>query len=133
MLMMVGIIPGCVRTSDVRTVGQLEHQLSHAIDLFIQCSRPNSMAREPGFDLTAHLQSLGAQWDSTTAVFHSPEGVAFLGSRIDSESDEMALVGILKILHESHQSEAQPILLRFARHPSSQVSQRASEYLSMSR
>ena len=105
--------------------------LAQALPLFEQHNLPNSMAREPGFDLAAHLADLEQRRRQVTSVFHCAEGAAYLASRIDAETDDMAVLAILQILHESGRPEARLVFMKYANHPSSTVSEWANRYLAL--
>ena len=107
-----------------------DNSLFEAIALFKEYRLTNSMARDPGLDLGTQLRSSEVHRQLVTRVFHTPDGVRYLASRIGREEDELPMLAILEILSESRQSSAIPVLNRFVLHENPVVSEWASSCLS---
>lgn len=112
-----------------RQARKLEARLAEAVEVFVQYSLPNSMARPSGFDIDAHRDKLNERFQRLTRKFHRPEAAAFLSKRVDSEQDEMAILAILRILYESREPVAEAVLTKYALHSNEVVARSASEYL----
>jgi len=107
-----------------------DNLLSQAVALFEEYRLTNSMAREPGYDLGTQLRASEVHRKFGTRVFHSPDGVRYLASRIDRERDELPTLVILDILSESQQSSAIPVLNRFVNHENPVVAEWARNCIS---
>lgn len=61
---------------------------------------PNSMAREPGFDINAYLKDLDSQIDTLAKTFASSEGAAFLRAKARDVDDDVGKRCAEKLLDE---------------------------------
>ncbi len=59
---------------------------------------PNSMARQPGFDLQRHMQELNAQLRGRAELFRSPAGMAYLRTQQDAGSGDIRKACATKLL-----------------------------------
>ena len=82
--------PAVAAASDL-TVEASELRLSFdkACKYYEQYVLPNSMAREPGFDLNSHLNKLFTNFQSEAKNFSRPAGELYLLGRLDSQTDDV--------------------------------------------
>ena len=59
---------------------------------------PNSMARQPGFDLQRHMQQLDARLRGHAELFRSPGGMAYLRTQQASGPDDVRRACAAKLL-----------------------------------
>ena len=59
---------------------------------------PNSMAREAGFDIDAHLAELELALDEAAKQFADPVAQKYLNERLETESDDLAVECIRRLL-----------------------------------
>jgi hypothetical protein len=58
---------------------------------------PNSIAREPGYDINARLKELQTEIDWQSSKFAYPDGEAYLEARRRKEKDDVALACIRRL------------------------------------
>ena len=69
---------------------------------------PNSMARPTGFDLQGHMHEIEAQLRNRAARFRSAEGIAYLRSHRESDSDDISHACAEKLLEFATATPANP-------------------------
>src|SRR5262245_28239335 len=67
---------------------------------------PNSMARPPGFDLSARLEDLSRQIREHAAEFNTPAGVRYLRVRLERERDDIARACVRRLLDDLRKGAA---------------------------
>jgi hypothetical protein len=83
------------------TSEQFESKFQEALPLCEQLALPNSMARQPSFDLNKHQKGIEAELRKRAEFFRSNEGSRFLVNRSNVEQDSVAKLCAQKLLNAS--------------------------------
>jgi len=100
--------PGSSLAQGVQT-GELDAEFQGVQRLCEEFFLPNSMARPPGFDLQGHMHEIEVRLRDRAARFRSPEGIAYLRSHRERDSDDISRACAGKLL-----ALADPIIPRLA-------------------
>jgi len=83
-----------------------DRAFSQAAQLCEHYFLPNSMAREPGFDIHAYLNSLDGRIEVLAKTFASSDGAAFVRAKAREADDDVAKRCAEKLLEESGTADA---------------------------
>lgn len=87
--------------SSVRAEGSYPSLYSQAINLCVEYYLPNSMARPPGFDLSAHLDGVQAERKKISAQFANPPGRQYIQQQLSQEHDELNIKCAQELLRDA--------------------------------
>jgi len=59
------------------------------LELCIEYSLPNSMARPPGFDINAHLEQIKQEKDNVAGQLSTEKGLEYVRYRLESITDDL--------------------------------------------
>jgi hypothetical protein len=90
---------------------------------------PNSMAREPGFDLQARLKDLDSRYHRAAKGLASADGVEAIRKFLATNPDDLDTSCAVELAGMTRRSEAKAILKRYANSSVPGVSEIARQYL----